>query len=287
MRQPKRTGGPERRKAGGPKTTSVTPPFAATTETALPTVLATPAIEPVAIDPTPAPVAAAPARKTPPPAAPKPVKAPVAAAPAEAAPEPDAPVADTAAAPVPPVAPTPVVETPKVEPAVAEPTNEPIEAEEDTIMATVADTFTNTNTDATAKLQGFVTDAQGKAKSAMEKGAKFYEELGDFTKGNVEAIVASSKVAATAAESMGQDAVAYGKHSVEELTALFKSFAGVKSPTELFQLQSEYAKKAFDSAVAEGSKVSEKLVKVAGDIVQPISTRFALAAEKVKGAASL
>jgi phasin family protein len=131
-------------------------------------------------------------------------------------------------------------------------------------------------------MQGFAAEAQGRAKSAMEKGAKFYEELGDFTKGNVEALMTSSKVAASAAESMGQDLAAYGKQSVEEMTALFKSFASVKSPTELFQLQSDYARKAFDAAVAEGSKVSEKLVKVSGDIVQPISTRFALAAEKVK-----
>ena len=55
-------------------------------------------------------------------------------------------------------------------------------------------------------------------------------------------------------------------------------------PTELFQLQSEFAKASFDSLVAETSRVSESLLKVAGDVAQPISNRYALAAEKIKSA---
>ena len=66
---------------------------------------------------------------------------------------------------------------------------------------------------------------------------------------------------------------------------MFKSFAAVKSPTELFQLQSEFAKSSFDSAVAEASKLSEAVVKLAGEIAQPISSRYAVAAEKLKAAA--
>ena len=59
-------------------------------------------------------------------------------------------------------------------------------------------------------------------------------------------------------------------------------FAAVKSPTELFQLQGEYAKASFDSAVAEASKLSETMMKFAGEIAQPLSNRYALAAEKIK-----
>jgi hypothetical protein len=36
--------------------------------------------------------------------------------------------------------------------------------------------------------------------------------------------------------------------------------------------------------VAEASRVSESLLKVAGDVAQPISNRYALAAEKIKSA---
>jgi hypothetical protein len=37
--------------------------------------------------------------------------------------------------------------------------------------------------------------------------------------------------------------------------------------------------------VAEASRISESLMKVAGDVAQPISTRYAIAAEKIKSTA--
>lgn len=137
-------------------------------------------------------------------------------------------------------------------------------------------------TDATNQAQAAFGDFSNRFKTAFEKSSKIGEELVDFAKGNVEAVIASSKVAAKASESLGQEAAEYGKKHFDAATTAFKSFATVKSPTELFQLQSEYAKSAFDSMVAEASRVSESLMKVAGDVAQPLSTRYALAAEKIK-----
>jgi phasin family protein len=131
------------------------------------------------------------------------------------------------------------------------------------------------------------TEAAEKAQAmfAFAKSSKYGEEFADFAKGNVEAVIASSKVAAKAGETLGQEAAEYGRKHFEAATAAFKSFASVKSPTELFQLQSEFAKASFDGFVAEASRVSESLLKVAGDVAQPISNRYALAAEKIKSAA--
>ena len=135
------------------------------------------------------------------------------------------------------------------------------------------------------KAQAMFGDMTARFKTAFEKSSKMSEELVDFTKGNVEAIVASARVAAKAGESFGQDAAEYSKKHFENATAAFKSFAAVKSPTELFQLQSDFAKSSFDSAVAEASRISESMLKVAGEIVQPLSNRYAVAAEKFKAAA--
>ncbi len=144
-------------------------------------------------------------------------------------------------------------------------------------MATVA-----SPTDATDKAQAMFGDFSSRVKTALEKSTKLGDEMVDFAKGNVEAVIASSRVAAKASESLGQEAAEYGKKHFEAATAAFKSFAAVKSPTELFQLQSEYAKATFDSLVSEASRVSESLIKVAGDVAQPLSNRYALAAEKIK-----
>ena len=53
----------------------------------------------------------------------------------------------------------------------------------------------------------------------------------------------------------------------------------------LFKLQSDYVRSAFDSIVAETSKNTEAMLKLAGEVAQPISNRVAVAAEKVKIAA--
>ena len=141
--------------------------------------------------------------------------------------------------------------------------------------------------DASARTQAMFGDFSGRAKGAYEKSVKMTEEMTAFQKGNVEAIVESSKLAAKAAETLGQNAADYARKSFETGTAAFKTFASAKSPTELFKLQSDYLKSYFDSAVAEGTKVTESWLKLAGDVAQPLSNRVAVAVEKVKATAAI
>ncbi|QKR99542.1 hypothetical protein F9288_07710 [Sphingomonas sp. CL5.1] len=145
----------------------------------------------------------------------------------------------------------------------------------------MADTFKNV----TEKTQAYFADANERAKGALEKGVKVFEDANAFHKGNIEALVESSKIAAKGAEKFGQDAAAYAKSSYEKANEAFKAMSAVKSPTELFKLQSDYVRSSFDAFVAETSRSTEAALKLAGEIAQPLSNRFALAAEKVKAAA--
>jgi phasin family protein len=148
------------------------------------------------------------------------------------------------------------------------------------IMAT---TFAPAGADtANEQMQSMFGDVQSRAKTAMERGAKLVEEMNELTKGNVEAMMASGRVAAKGVESLGQGAAEYSKKSFESAAAAWKGMAAAKSPTELFKLQSDYARSSFDVAVAEGSRVSEAWLKLMGEIAQPLSTRIAVAAEKIK-----
>jgi phasin family protein len=132
------------------------------------------------------------------------------------------------------------------------------------------------------RIQAAFGDVNERAKTAVEKSAKLLEEATELTKGNVEALVASSKIAAKGVETLSQEAADYGRRSFEEASAALKSFAEVKSPTDFFKLQSDYARSAFDSFVAESSKASEKVIKLAGEVAEPITSRYAVAAERVK-----
>ena len=159
----------------------------------------------------------------------------------------------------------------------------PAAAEEGTnLMTDAIETTKKVATEAKEKFQAMFGDFNEKAKAAVEKSSKIVEEMNELTKGNVEAIVESSKIAAKGAESLGQEAAEYSRKNFEKATATMKSFASVKSPTEFFQLQSEFFSSAFDSMASEASKSSEALLKLAGDVVQPLSSRAAVVSEKVK-----
>ena len=149
-------------------------------------------------------------------------------------------------------------------------------------MATQKKEAAETVNVAADRIQAAFGDVNERAKTAVAKSAKVAEELTDLTKGNVEAIVASSKIAAKGVENMTQEAADYGRRSFEEASAALKSFAEVKSPTDFFRLQSEFARSAFDSWVGQSSKASEAVIKLAGEVAEPITSRYSVAAERVK-----
>ena len=134
----------------------------------------------------------------------------------------------------------------------------------------------------TAKTQTVFNDATDRAKGAVEKSQKMFEEANEFGKGNIEALVESSKIAARGMEAIGQDAAAFAKKSFEEATAAAKTMSSVKSPTELMKMQSDYVRAAFDAMVQQTSRNTEAMLKLAGEVVQPLSNRAAIAAEKLK-----
>ena len=153
---------------------------------------------------------------------------------------------------------------------------------------TMIDTSTYTDslkTDVAAKAQEAFAQINERTKAAVEKSQKLAEDFAEFGKGNLEALVASGKVAAQGMETLGQDYADYGRKSLESVTAAAKELAAAKTPTDFFRLQSDYAKSAFETMVAQASKNAEISLKLAGEAFQPLSNRVAVAVEKFKTAA--
>ena len=132
------------------------------------------------------------------------------------------------------------------------------------------------------RFQAAFGDVNERAKTSMEKGAKIMEEMTELTRGNVEALVASSKVAARGVETMTQEVADFNRRSFEQASTALKSFTEVKSATDFFRLQSDFARAQFDAMVSESSKLSETMLKLAGDVAQPLTNRYSVAAERVK-----
>jgi len=116
------------------------------------------------------------------------------------------------------------------------------------------------------------------AKQQMEKSTaqflKGFEDLTAITKQNVDAFVQSGTILAKGFEDISKSTAAYTQSTLENSAAASKAVLGVKTVRDLLDLQSSFAKKSFDSAVAESTKVSEISVKVANEAFQPISAQI-------------
>lgn len=215
-------------------------------------------------------------------AAPNPAPAP---APAKVAPA--APVLETAPVVVPePVTLTaePVEIAPPIEMA---PVLAPTNAEAPTIktpILTLKDI--SMTTDFTATMTDAVTEVQAKLQTAYDKSSTMVAEMTDLAKGNVEAVVESTKLFAAGVQDMGKSYADEAKSAYETATADIKEMAAIKSPTELFQLQGKIMRRNFDMFVAATSKTSDAAMKLASEAMAPISGRVNLTAEKLVQAAA-
>jgi len=134
---------------------------------------------------------------------------------------------------------------------------------------------------ATDTMTTAMNEVQSRAKAAYEKGTESVGELTDFAKGNVEAVVESSKIIASGMQDIGRSYAEDAKSAYEQMTADLKELAAVKSPTELFQLQGKIMRRNFDTLVSASSKSSEAMMKLANEAFQPLSGRMNAAAEKI------
>ena len=131
-----------------------------------------------------------------------------------------------------------------------------------------------------APFQSIFADANERSQELAKRSQKVAQELADLARANVEAVAEAGRVATEGARSIGQDVVAKQRDGFEQAADAIRSLAEAKSPTEYLQLQGEFARASFDRAVAESSRLTESLVKLAGEAFQPLSNRASANAER-------
>ena len=149
----------------------------------------------------------------------------------------------------------------------------------------MTDTVKATAEKSAEKATEFFADIREKATEAAEKGKKFAAEAVEFNKANVEAVVEAGKIVAKGAQEISKTNMDFAKKNFEEVQVAMKELTSVKSPTDFVKLQGELARKGFDTAVAQGSKNTEAMVKLVSEMFQPISNRIAATTELFKKAA--
>jgi phasin family protein len=102
----------------------------------------------------------------------------------------------------------------------------------------------------------------------------------DFGKDTVEAIVAAGTVTAKGVEAINAEVLAYSKSAFEDSVAAAKAVLAAKTLKEVVDLQTDFAKTAFEGYLHQSSKLGELTAKITQEAFEPINTRFQAAVEK-------
>jgi phasin family protein len=126
---------------------------------------------------------------------------------------------------------------------------------------------------ATASAESALENGTAALKTGLEKAMKGYDAFLGYGKENAEAVMKSATVAGKSAETINGEIYSYSKQSIEDTVAAAKAVMGSKSVHEAFEFQTDFAKSAFESYVAELSKISELATAATKDSFAPFKGR--------------
>ena len=121
-------------------------------------------------------------------------------------------------------------------------------------------------------------------RDGVEKSMTALNEVNAASKRNLEAAVESVTAATRGAETLGANALAYGKKSWEDATNAAQSLAAAKSVQEAIEVQTAWAKSAIEAYLAEVTRATDIVSASVKDSFKPINERAAAAVERFQSA---
>ena len=103
---------------------------------------------------------------------------------------------------------------------------------------------------------------------------KGFEEFQKVGKDGFDASVRSFGEMNKGFQAIAAEVTDYSKKAFEDSTRVFEQLIGCKSIEQAVEIQSQYAKKAYDTYVAEMSKLGEMYVGLAKDAYKPVEVAF-------------
>jgi hypothetical protein len=106
---------------------------------------------------------------------------------------------------------------------------------------------------------------------------KNLEDLQQVGKENVDIALKSMGVLSKSSQAIATEITDYSKKAFEDGTAALEKLFGVKSFEKAIEVQTEYAKTAYEGFVAKASKISELYADLAKETYKPFETLIAKA----------
>jgi len=130
------------------------------------------------------------------------------------------------------------------------------------------------STNGAETMESVVSASSEAVKQSMEKAMKSFDDIASFNKSTVDALVQSANVASKGLEALSAEVMSYSKQSIEDYMAATKAAMGSRSVQEFMEINTDYAKTAFDTYVGRFTKLGDMASATAKDAFEPISGRF-------------
>jgi phasin family protein len=111
-------------------------------------------------------------------------------------------------------------------------------------------------------------------KTGFDKAVKNYDQFLGYGKDTVEAYMKAANAAGKGVETLHNEFYAFSKQSVEDSISATKALLGTKSVHEALELQTDFAKSAFENYVSQVTKLGEIVSATAKETLEPIQGRI-------------
>lgn len=104
---------------------------------------------------------------------------------------------------------------------------------------------------------------------------KAYEDIQKNGQENLDAAVKSFGELNKGVQAIAGEVTDYTKKSIEDGTEAFEKILGVKSVEQAIEVQTTYAKKAYDGYMSQMTKIGEMYADIAKEAYKPVEAAFA------------
>jgi phasin family protein len=117
-------------------------------------------------------------------------------------------------------------------------------------------------------------------KKTVDQSVSAFGEISAASKRNLEALADSAAIVTETAQTLSGQAAAFAKSSIEEQVATARKLAGARTVQEAWDIQTGYAKSAFDAYMAEANRWTETVTASTQQAWKPITERVQATAEQ-------
>ena len=107
-----------------------------------------------------------------------------------------------------------------------------------------------------------------------------FEDFQKFSKQQMNTISTLASTVTKGFQDIAAESTDYSKKAFAANTEVVEKLLGAKSVETAIQIQTEYAKSAYEGFVAQASKINELIVKLATEAFKPVETAIASVSAK-------